>query len=437
MKERIFKLSTLLVAATVFLTGCLNSGTGDEEAESLGPNEATVQTTSSQLSNDYYRAVIVDGQYQLGASANADASTSSAGNVEAFEEGLLRISKEVFPTDQYYMQEGQIIDEETMTSWLSRESPTNPEGLNPAAPDEEEIRQRASESVAPSDAPEDPENPENIDNPEQEGLESSESSVSDPAESTQDEPGEGEALMAPPGNVSNTPIYISQIMEKDIMTETDDGFAISGIVIGLAMNSVYEYTDANGVVHQQEISVGEMRERGKQYANIIVGRLRNTEELRSVPIVVGLYSTAPNNAVVGGTYMVDGISREGNAVTDWTERNEYRVALPLVSSDQQTDQFLYFDNFQQEVAGFFPNLNGISGEALYADDQLVSLEIEVVTQFYQKSEITALAQHINDVAQRTLPSEVAIEITIRSANGIEAYVGRPAGATQFENHIFN
>ncbi|MGX7106550.1 CamS family sex pheromone protein [Hutsoniella sourekii] len=410
MMNKGFKLGVSLLPF-LLLTGCLNN-VNQENANNaeLGPDQASVQTTGHQLSDDFYRAVIVDGQYQLGASASVDSTLSSAGNSQAFEAGLLRISREVFPTDQYYLQEGQLIDSEALTSWTARESETNPEGLNPALSKEEQAQQEAEASSSESTDPAD--NPEN---PEQENQESNNQVIV---------------------NNDATPIYLSQIMEKDIMVETEDGYALSGIVIGLAMNSIYEYTDSEGTVHQQEISVGEMRERGKQYANIIVGRLRNTAELRSIPIVVGLYRVAPNNEVVGGTYLVDGISREGNSVTDWTERNEYRVALPIVEAGQSNDQFIYFDQFSDQVRDFFPNLNGISGEALYINDTLETLRIEIVSQFYQYTEITALAQYVTDAAKRHLPEGIDIEINIVSTNGIEAFIGRKPGETEFASHIF-
>lgn len=417
MSKKFIKLGSLLSLLPLLATGCLNVGPSDSQNEELGPNQSMAQTTANQLSSDFYRAVIVDGQYQLGASAGGDDSISSSGNASAFEEGLLRISKEVFPTDQYYMQEGQLLDEERLTNWVSRESDNNPEGLNPEV--SQEVAQEESESQASSESLEANQDPNADGDTEGEESNQEESNSSSPAT-----------------NSSQAPIYLSQILEKNIMTETDQGYALSGIVIGLALNSVYEYTDAQGLVHHQDISVGEMRERGKQYANIIVGRLRNTEQLRSVPIVVGLFQLAPNDSTVGGTYMVDGISREGNAVTDWTERNEYRVALPLLASDQADDQFLYFDNFKNQVSDFFPNLNGISGEALYTNDQLNFLKIQIVSQFYQRSEITALAQHVTDVAQRTLPDHVEIEIRIESTRGTEAYVGRKGDQSQFQHYVF-
>lgn len=406
-----FKKLASIMALSVILTGCTANLTEQVERQSEpNPGEVAVQTTNNQISDDYYRAVITDGKYRLAASASADSFLTASGDVEAFEEGLLRISKQVFPTNQYYIQEGQLIDADTMTSWLSRESEENPEGLNPELPsaiEEEVTEENAEESVAPEDEPENPE-------------EQAESEESTPVVE----------------NTTVPPIYLAQIMEQNMMVETDDGFALAGVVIGLAMNSTYEYTDSQGVIYKQDISMGEMRERGRQYANIIVGRLRNTPQLRSVPILVGIYSSAPADSTVGGTYILDGISREGNSVSDWKEHNEYRVALPS-PTNQQGDAYVYFDNFKNAVQNFFPNLNGISGEALHINDALASLDIEVVTQFYQKTEIIALTQHITDMAQQHLPEGMPIKIKVISTIGAESFIHRPSGSTQFSSQILN
>lgn len=396
----------------LILSGCLsNLEVQESDQQELGPDEVVVQVTSNQLSSDYYRAVISDNRYQLSASASAYDKLNSSGNIFAFEEGLMRISQDVFPTDQYSLQEGQLIDSETMTSWVSRESETNPEGLNPALPqsEAEELLETAEESIDPAD------NPEGIDETVEEASDTNAQVIVD---------------------VESTPIYLSQIMEKNIMVETDEGYALGGIVIGLAMNSVYQYTDEEGVVYSQEISLGELRERGKSYANIIVGRLRNTEQLRSVPIVVGIFQQTPNDAIVGGNYVLDGISREGNYVTDWTERNEYRVALPILENEQMADQYAFFDSFRTDIINFFPHLNGVTGEALYIDNGLANLDIEIVTQFYDQTEIIALAQHVTDVAQNRLPEGIGVEIKVVSVAGVEAFIGRTPGESTFQSYIF-
>ena len=397
-----------LFSATLCLAGCINNLEQEPSSQkNVGANKVVVQPTENQLSNDNYRAVITDGRYQLGISASADSNLSSAGNIRAFEEGLLRIAKTVFPTNQYFLQEGQLINLDTMTKWTGRESDDNPDGLNPRLP-EASNEQREAESNSSS------ENGEN-------------------AESSSAESSSGGQVIT---DANATPIYLAQIMEKDIMVETNDGYSLSGIVIGLAMNSEYQYTDANGVVHRQEISIGEMRERGKAYANTIVGRLRSTEALRSVPISVGIFSQAPNNNVVGGTYILDGVSREGNSVTDWTEHNENRLLLPTTDSNGNSgDQYQGFEDFRNKVTNFFPKLNGVTAEALTINGSLSSLKINIVTQFYDLTEITALTQYVTDVAQSVFPANLDLQITIQSSQGTEAVITSPPGNTQVQAQI--
>ena len=416
------RIMSLFVVLTTVLSGCINNlDDQTKEEESLAPDEVTVQTTNNQISDQYYRAVITDGKYKLAASASANTNLHSSKNIKGFEEGLMRISKSIFPTDQYFLQEGQLIDEATMTSWVGRESEDNSEGLNPALPNNEEVEEvDSSESRDPAD---DPENGDESQESDESGESQEETASADENQTVVDSP--------------IPPIYLNQIMEKNIMVEEGDSYRLAGVVLGLSMNSEYQYTDSHGTVYKEEISVGEMRERGKQYANIIVGRLRNTEELRSVPIVVGIYSSAPNEDNIAGTYVMDGISREGNSVSDWAEHNEYRVALPALDEDSQSDKYTYFDNFSNDIRNFFPNLNGISGDALYINDGLAQLNIEIVSQFFQETEITALTQYVNDVASRQLPEGVPIEIKISSVSGVEAYLTRSGDKGQFQVHIFN
>lgn len=432
------KLGMSLITLSLMLTACIDPKQANKEDEELKPDQVTVNTTSNQISDEFYRAVIVNGKYPLGVTESQDTGTHGRGSQEAFEQGLLDISKKVFPTDQYYLQEGQLIDADMMTSWVSRESEANPAGLNPELP--AEVAKELEEPQFNDEDPEDPENPDQPDNQDPENLETQDPNEendednSDEESTDEDQTNEdenGQVLV----DANIAPIYLNEIMEKNILVETDEGYALSGIVIGLSMNSEYEYTDREGTIYRQEISLGEMRERGRQYANVIVGRLRNTEELRSIPIVVGIYASSPSESIVGGTYLLDGISREGNAISDWEEHNEYRVALPA-KAEEGGEQHSYFNQFSNEVYNFFPNLNGISGEALYVNNGLTTLKIEIVTQFYQQTEIAALTQHVTDVAQRLLPEGVSTEIIISSTVKTEAFIKRPADSNQFQATIF-
>ena len=59
-----------------------------------------------------------------------------------------------------------------------------------------------------------------------------------------------------------------------------------------------------------------------------------------------------------------------------------------------------------------------------------------MTQFYEITEITALTQHVTDMAQRYLPEHIDIEIKISSDVGLESFLARRAGQTAFQSYIF-
>ena len=213
----------LLSAVILLLAGCLGdiSNEVDEGRTEYQPNQVDVQTTTNQLANNYYRAAIVDGKYQPSSSASTYYAVNSARNIRALEDGLLRMSQSIFPTDQYFMREGQVIGRETLTSWVGRESETNPEGLNPALPEIESIAEETSELNMEEATLED-------------GSPADELNDAANLETTTTEVDSQVTDVAP------TPVYLSQIMEKNLLVETEEGYSLSGIVVGLAMNSVYE-----------------------------------------------------------------------------------------------------------------------------------------------------------------------------------------------------
>ncbi|WP_086985604.1 CamS family sex pheromone protein [Trichococcus collinsii] len=375
-KAKSVVLMTVSGAAMLLLASCgqLSETQTTENTTNTGPEKVTVQTTQNQLSTDYYPALIVDGKYQFSQNRGVSLSLNSTANIKDFEADLLDVSKNVFPTDQYFFQEGQVIDYDTTRLWLGRYSDSNPDGLNPT--------DNGSTDAA-----------------------------------------------------TREPIYLEQILEQDYMIQNENGFELAGMAIGLAMNSV-DYYKVNDVPMEQAISRDKLEEQAKAYANTIITRLRQTEGLESIPIVIGIYEQSAQDSPVGGVYLFEGVSTEGNAIGEWITRNESKVVFPL-QSGTQTEESSNFDNFKNEVQNFFPNLNGIVGEGKYIDGQLMSLEIDITTQFYGETEIIAFTQHVTDAAGRFLPQNIPVEITVESINGIESFLTRENDSQGFSYHIFD
>ena len=370
------RLGLLGLASVISLAACADVTRANQPSTNTNKDSNTkvVQSTTNQLSNNFYRALITNGKYEVSQNRGATLSLNTGFNLKNFETGLIDLSRSVFPTNQYFFREGQIIDAETTAKWIARKSDKNPDGLNPA---------------------------DNGDT-------------------------------SPTGRA---PIYLAQILEQDYMIQTENNFELGGISIGIAMNSVDYYTN-DGKDAETEISNEAMIEQAKAIANTILTRLRQNDALKAVPIVFGVFRQTSKDDIGGGVYVLEATSVEGTEITNWSNVNQKVVVLPLVN-ESATEESTAFENFRTEVQNFFPNLSGVTARVMYQDNVAKKMVVNIMTQFYGESEIIALAQHVTDVANKYLPKTTPVEVRISSINGVEAFLLQDMSQGDFTYHIFD
>lgn len=375
MKRKLF--ATLSVAILI-LSGC-SAGIGGEnmtgdKKDSSGDKKAV---TNHQLSNDYYRTLI---PYKVSAARGVTVENlNSSYNVKEFESGLLSISQKMFPTDKYIFEEGQHLDRETVTNWLGRKSADNPDGLNP----------------------------------------------------------EDNGNLEPTGR---NPMYLAQILEQDYLVQNGEDISLGGLTIGLAMNSTdYYRKEAYGDIFKTEITREVSLAKGKEMADSVVSRLREKEGLSNVPITIAIYEQSSQDSLSPGDFIAYATSQNGaKTVTDWKDVNEKNMVMPSDEAKKEhNDDLTSFENFQTAIQDYFPNLNGVVGDAKYVDNVLSKLTITVNVQFYGETEIISFTQHVADSVGKLLPNSAAIEVRVISVNGMESFVSRDAGAEAMTTHVFN
>lgn len=113
------------------LSACGNLEMGISKVDE-GEKTESGSITTGRVDNSVYQAIMPDGHYETSAAREAVASLNSGYNQGNFENGLLRLSHQIFSPDKYFFQEGQQLDYDTLTSWLARNSDDNNQGLNPA-----------------------------------------------------------------------------------------------------------------------------------------------------------------------------------------------------------------------------------------------------------------------------------------------------------------
>lgn len=380
----------------------LNEG---EQSGGADGAEDEASTVEAQFDSDYYRPVInEDGTYSVSQSRGVTRGLNSNISLATFEEDLMRHSQRFFPTEDHFFQEGQFIPSSLINSWLNRQEPEpeEPEESDDESEEEESEEEEATEEIEATEESEDL------------GL----NPVENEYDSVQD----------------RNPRYLSSILEHNFYVQSEEGLELAGVSIGLALNSV-DYYGHQGE-SEQVIDREELLEEGQRMADEILPQLREIEGLEDVPIMIGLYEHSRRDSLAPGTFIAQSVSENGStSAGNWQSINEERMVFPL--EGMQSAEGNSFANFRSEIENFFPNVSGITGIAHYVNEQLVNLEISIMTQFYGKGEIIAFTQYINETATSFLPDAVPVEIKLESLNGMESFLYREAGEENYEVYIFN
>ena len=331
--------------------------------------EITIVPPVSSPEN-YYQAILVNGQYQSGKTRGFGTDVVyNRLDLDQLEMGLTRIAKEHFPQQEYSLREGQFIDKEELNNWLRRyDEEGNPNGLNP---------------------------------PLGEGSDEKEQEESNPR-------------------------TLSHILEQNYMIENSDGeLELGGIVIGISLNSVYNFriTDENGLYdfYRTPLDDEVTQEDGERIAAEVVTRLRDQErfdgDFNNIPIVIGLFREQPRESIISGTYFQTAIAEANSDLGSWDSINENFYLFPSDRANQDVrDDSDKFGRFQEEIQNFFSTYVGVVGKGFYQNDRLTELTVDIPLRFYGKTEIVALTQFIASIIPDYY-EDIKVEVNVNSVNG--------------------
>lgn len=374
------KLTVLLLCALLVLTSCAPSLDSDDEV--LQNEEDTeVETSivpSSRLGEKAYRMIL---PYRTSEARGIIGNqVANRVDIDEMEEGLRRHSVDYFDPEDYYFQEGRYLDEETVINWIDE--------LNPERPDDlQDWDKEANE---------------------------------------------------------NNPRIFSHILEQNYLLQQDNdeenAVQVAGISIGIALKSVYRYQlEQGGDYFYYDISMNEMLAKGYEVAESVVERLRESEDVPDVPILIALYREEAQNSPVPGNYVTKTLVPSGEKkIGNWEDIDEEYVLFP---SNEARDKYLTdyenFNNFGNKIADFFPNYVGAIGSGFYVDGELQQLTIEVPIEFYGKAEVIGFTQYAYDQVQKIFPNYYDLEVNVTSSNNVESLIYRNAKEEQPTIHIYH
>lgn len=216
---------------------------------------------------------------------------------------------------------------------------------------------------------------------------------------------------------------IVSILEQDYMQQVDNNYALSGMSIGIALNPTVSATVT--------LSDKDLLTIGKNASVKMLETLRKKDGMQSIPIVFALYRQVENYGVSKGAYLMSGVSTNGTTITKWTPTKVERRVFPL--DIDKPNEISQFTDFKKQIESFFPNLNGVVGEAVFLDDVMTELDVTITTQFYGQSEMLGLMQFVVEQASRYNKEGLRVTIKIETVRGIEAVVFKAQNETVFHS----
>lgn len=269
---------------------------------------------------------------------------NNALNINEIENGLMNLSVNHFPTDKFYMQEGQYLDEKMISQWLERKTEEGI-GLNPI------IENRTGNVL-------------------------------------EDE--------------KKYPLILSHVLEHNFINKKTN--KIEGMSIAISLNEFYDIrvTDDKGLIYtgqvkvdQNDDDINDVKRYGKEIAGKIIKDLRKNEKVPRVPIYLTLYQESNINDIIPGVFLAETFMTQGeDTITKWSEVDKKYYLFPseaLYSLDQNMYSKLL--NFKEEIQDGFKHLNPkIIGKLRYEDGQLTDIKIEVNVPLINDTELVGLLQ---------------------------------------------
>ncbi|MDC3417501.1 CamS family sex pheromone protein [Aquibacillus salsiterrae] len=352
----------------------------EENQDETGEQETAI-IPSYNISDQEYRVMV---PYKIGKARGVIVNqVANRLDIDELEEGLRRHSKEAFDPDQYYFQEGQYITEDIAYDWLERYEVDKEElGLNPEIED-------------PSDVEQQRENPK----------------------------------------------YLSHVLEQNYLVKTNDNFVeLGGVSIGIALKSTYRFqTEIGGPYFYEEIPNDTMLEKGNEIAEEVLERTRSIEGLSEVPILIALYREASQDSLTPGSFVAKAlVDAKSSNIDGWETVNEEYILFPSsAAKEKYPDISANLNDFEQDIANFFPNYVSVIGEGFYVNEQLQKLTLEIPIIFYGKAEVIGFTQYVYGLVKEGFQNHYDLEINITSNDKQEALITREAGEDDLNVHVYN
>lgn len=301
-------------------------------------------------------------------------------DIMAVGKGLMEYSKAYFDPDSYYVQEGQLLNRDTLAvgtvygdkeGILGFKSSDNTYGLNP------------------------------------------EKGSKIPISSTQ----------TITSGSSTVPII--DVFEIDFYQSLSDNAEITGLSFAIVLNP--NITDAAGKA--VTIKDKQLKTLGEEAARNLIAYLETLPQVGTkMPIMISLFKANSSDSALPGTFLEYGYGKDG--IDSFTAVSEDQAIFPSDSAttlDSVTST--QFDSFKQSLHLFLPNDIGVVGKGKFKDSKLNELSITITAQTKTYTECVALVQYTKDLLDTFKSKDIAITVNVKNNNETFAMLQRQSGSS--------
>ncbi|HCZ0262039.1 TPA: CamS family sex pheromone protein [Staphylococcus aureus] len=392
----------LLITAIFILAACGNhkddQAGKDNQKHNNSSNQVKEIATDKNVQGDNYRTLLPFKESQARGLLQDNMANSYNGG--DFEDGLLNLSKEVFPTDKYLYQDGQFLDKKTINAYL------NPK-----------YTKREIDKMSEKDKKDKKAN-ENL------GLNPSHEGETDPEKIAE-----------------KSPAYLSNILEQDFYDGGDTkGKNIKGMTIGLAMNSVYYYKkEKDGPTFSKKLDDSEVKKQGKQMASEILSRLRENDDLKDIPIHFAIYKQSSEDSITPGEFITQATAEKSQTkLNEWHNINEKSALLPSsTAADYDENLNNNFKQFNDNLQSYFSNFTQAVGKVKFVDKKPQRLVVDLPIDYYGQAETIGITQYVTEQANKYFDKIDNYEIRIKDGNQPRALISKTKDDKEPQVHIYS
>lgn len=321
-------------------------------------------------------------------------------NGEDFENGLLHLSKSVFPTDNFLYQDGQYLDKNTVNAYLNPKY--SKDEIDNMSESEKESK-KATENLGLNPSHDGETKPEKI--------------------------------------AESSPAYLSNILEQDFYDTNDTkGKTIKGITIGLAMNSVYYYQkEKDGETYSKSLDNKEIEKQGKAMAQELLTRLRANKDLKNIPIHFAIYVQSSQDAITPGHFIANTtVDDKQTKINKWNKIDEISALLPSTEAEKYDKNLNNnFKQFNDDLQSYFSNFTQAIGKVKFVDKKPNKLVIDLPIDYYGQAETIGITQYVTEQAKKYFDNIDSYEIRIKDGNNSRALISKTKDDKDPQVHIYS